>query len=311
MALRGVEQQIAGDAKDLTGMHAGRRDHVQSRHHLACNLVGAGDPAVGVQGEQAIGFAAQRVARPVQAQQQPVCLAAQQSVFDSLRGLTRQVLEFRALDGFNAGQIQHADAAAVGAEQRRTGATVDRGVGKEMLTPVQPDRLQFGQRGANGRGADAALGQVGADAGDVVGAAVGAVNGAAGVDDDPVGVGEDGKVTGVGDGMAELQQDRLCRLHQLLVRFGGAAHLLFRDAVKHNPFLRPQAQAQAALPRLLNPVRDGADWQQRVLLQHGAARLGDAVQPRRRVVGFDGKAGIFHVQGDSRTQRTMACLVSN
>ena len=130
-----------------------------------------------------------------------------------------------------------------------------------MFAPVQPDWLQFGQRCANGGGADVALGQVGADAGDVVGAAVGAVNGAAGVHYDAIGVGEDGKVACVGNGMAELKQDRARRLHQRLVRLGGAAHLRLRDAVKHNPLLRPQAQVQAALPGLLNPVRDRAGWQ--------------------------------------------------
>ena len=84
MALRGVKQQIASDAEDLAGMDTGLSGCIQIGHHLACDPVGADDPAVGVQREQAVGVAAQGITWPVQAQQQAVFQFAQQSVFNSL-----------------------------------------------------------------------------------------------------------------------------------------------------------------------------------------------------------------------------------
>ena len=107
-------------------------------------------------------------ARPGQlsAQQQAVRPRQRQRVLDAACRLRHQVLEFGPLGGVDAGQVQHADATAIGAEQRRAGAAVHAGVVEEMFAAVQPDRLQFGQRGADGGGADAAFGQVDADAGD-------------------------------------------------------------------------------------------------------------------------------------------------
>jgi hypothetical protein len=89
-----------------------------------------------------------------------------QRVLDAARRLRDQVLQLGPLRRVDAGQVQHADAGAVGAEQRRAGAAVAAGVLEEVFAAVQPHRLQFGQRGADGGGADAALRQVDADARD-------------------------------------------------------------------------------------------------------------------------------------------------
>lgn len=75
-----------------------------------------------------------------------------------------------------------------------------------MLATMQPDRLHFGQGRADGSGANAALGQVGDDARDQVGARVGVVNGATGVDHHAVCIGQNGKVAGVDDGARQVLQ---------------------------------------------------------------------------------------------------------
>lgn len=75
-----------------------------------------------------------------------------------------------------------------------------------MLTPVEPYRLQLGQRGTNGRGANAGFGQIGAYAGDQVGAWVSVVNGTAGIHHDALGIGQNGKVAGVDDRAGQTLQ---------------------------------------------------------------------------------------------------------
>ena len=59
-----------------------------------------------------------------------------------------------------------------------------------MLSPVQPHGLQFVERRANGRGADGAFGQVGANAGDALGTHVRAVDVPAGGDDHALCIGQ-------------------------------------------------------------------------------------------------------------------------
>ncbi len=72
-------------------------------------------------------------------------------------GACDEVLQFRSLCDFDAGEVEHAHAFARWAEHRCPSATVDRGVAVEMFAAMQPHRAAFGQRGADGRGADAAL----------------------------------------------------------------------------------------------------------------------------------------------------------
>ena len=158
------------------------------------------------------------VAGPVQAQQQLVRAAPAVSAFSMLRAdcVTRCLRAGRSAT-FDAGQVEHAHAVAVGPEQRRAGAAVDAGVVEEMFAPVQPHRLQLGQRGADGGGAHGALRQVHPHAGDQVGPRVVPVDRAVDVDHHAAGVGEDGEVAGVGHGPRERLDHRRGGLQQRLV----------------------------------------------------------------------------------------------
>ena len=127
---------------------------------------------VGVEAQQAVAIGVRGLARqPGQfSRSSSAHGCASTSAFSMLRAdALRQVPQLRPLRHVDAGQVEHADAAPVRAEQRRAGAAVDAGVVEEMLAAVQPDRLPLGQRRADGGGADGALGQVDADAGDVAG----------------------------------------------------------------------------------------------------------------------------------------------
>jgi len=231
--------------------HAGR--HGQLRQQLAGRVIGRADVAVGIQGDQGIRVVAQRQARPVQAQQQLVRALQHQGILDAACRMGGQVTQLGPFGGFNAGEVQHADAAAVRAEQRRTGAAVDRGVVEEVFAAVQPDRVLLVQGGADGRGADAVLRQVDADACDDGGALVAAVDGAIDIDHHAGVVGQDGEVARIGKGPAQLLEDRARRLHQGVVGLGGLPHGLGRDGFEADAVGRPLALAQAALPRAGNP----------------------------------------------------------
>src|SRR5690606_6199916 len=118
----------------------------------------------GVQADQTIVVATGHAAGPTDTQQQPVRSGQDQRVFDGTRRLDDQVLERRLFLHVDAGQVQHADAGTVGPPDGGAGATEYAGVVEEMLSPVQPYRLQVGQRGADGRGANGGLRQVHPDA---------------------------------------------------------------------------------------------------------------------------------------------------
>ena len=215
--------------------------------------VGPHDVAVGVQGQQAVAVVSGLVARPVQAQDQGVRVGQQPAVFDAAGRAAHQVFQGRALGGLDAGQVQHARAQAIGPEHRRTRAAVNTGVLKKVLAPVQPDRLQLGQGGADGGGAHGFFGQIHPHPGDHLGAAVLPVHRAVHVDHDAFGIGQDGEIAYVGNGPGQLHQHRLGRLHQGAAGFLHASHVLGRDGLKAHGLPRLQAHAQTALPRLGDP----------------------------------------------------------
>lgn len=61
-------------------------------------------------------------------------------------GLGGEVLEFRTLRDLNTDQVEHANAAAVGAKQGRACAAEGGIVIIKMFTAVQPDRMLLAQR---------------------------------------------------------------------------------------------------------------------------------------------------------------------
>lgn len=234
----GVKERLVGQSEQRVGVHV----RAQARHDLPCHAVGAADVAVGVQAEQRVCGAAQTVAGPVQAQQQLVPGGQHRRVFDLRGRLHHQVLELGALGHVHAGQVQHAHAAPLRVKQRCAGAGVVTVVEQKMLATVQPHRLQFGQRGADGGGADGALRQVGADARDQAGAQIAGVDRAAGVQHDTVGIGQDGKVAGVGDRFAQTLHDALGRLQKALIGILRLRPPRRTDDVKLHALVRPQAE---------------------------------------------------------------------
>ena len=186
----------------------------QVGQHLARDRVDAGDPAVRIQTDHAIGFAAHTVAGPVQSHHQAVGLRQYQGVFNLAGRLRHQVLEFRPLNGIDAGKVQHANAGTVRTEHGCTCAAEHGGALKKVFTPVQPYRLQFGKRCANGRGAHVAFRQIGPNAGDGASARVRAVNLAAHIHHHALGVGENGEVACVHNGTPEFFENGFGGLHQ-------------------------------------------------------------------------------------------------
>ena len=242
---------------------------------LAGQAVAAQHVAIGVQRQQAVGLAAQRAAGPVQVQQQRMGPLPQQGVFHGAGRPGHQVAQFGALGHVHAGQVQHADALPVGPEQRCARAAVAAVVVKEMLAPVQPHGLQFGQRGADGGGAHGGLRQVDAHAANGAGAGVAAVAGALHVHHDAVRVGQDGKVAHARNGAGELVQHGPGRVQQVVVLLLAAAQGRGAHHVKGHRLRGLATAVQAALPRARNPGLQGGARGQRAVIHQGAARLGD------------------------------------
>jgi hypothetical protein len=208
---RGIKQAVGRDGEHVAAMRPGRAGQTE---HVGRGAIGPGDVAIGVQADQTVAGFARDVARPVQTQQHLVRQCLQQRVFDAQRRLCDQVLERRPFDDVDAGQVQHAHAATVGAEQRGTGTAVGTGVVKEMFATVQPHRLQLGERGADGGGAHCAFGQVHTHPRDQVGQAVVVVDGAIDIDDHTLGIGEDGEVAAIGHGPGQRLDHRSGGLNQ-------------------------------------------------------------------------------------------------
>ena len=89
-----------------------------------------------VNADQPVGIAAQAACGPVQADQQACGVHRNQGVFDAARRLYRHVLELGPLNGIDAGQVEHADAAPVRPKQGRASAAVVRIDVKKVLAPV-------------------------------------------------------------------------------------------------------------------------------------------------------------------------------
>ena len=124
-----------------------------------------------------------------------------------------------------------------------------------MLAPVQPDRVQFVQRRADGRSANAFFRQINADPSDHIGTRVAAVDLAAHVHHHTVGIGQDGEITRFGDGVAKLFERRACGLQQRVIGLFRAAHGLLRHHVETHCLVRAQSVFEAALPGLRDPGR--------------------------------------------------------
>ena len=109
------------------------------------------------------------------------------------------MLELGPLGGFNACQVQHAYASAIGAKQWRTSAAVDGIDIIKMLAAVQPYGLQLRQRGADGGCGQRTFRQVCANACDEIDPAITAVNRAMRINDHALRVGQYGKVARAGN----------------------------------------------------------------------------------------------------------------
>ena len=280
----------------------------QTWHHLARNRVGTGHPAVGIQAHDTVGLAAQGIAGPVQANHQAVGLSQHQRVLDLAGRLGHQVLEFRAFQGVNAGQVQHADAGPIRAKQGRACAGVVAVSRKKVFPPVQPHRLQFGQCRAYGRGAHAGLGQIRAYAGDQVGAGVRAVNGAADIDHHAACVREDRKVARVDNGASQtLQQGSGC-VPQVLVGLKRVALVRHSRGFKGPQLTRLQPLVDAALPRSFDPGGDPARRQRSALVQRDPTCLLDAGQAAGSgLAGRQGVDCIRHGLGKGVAHGCIAC----
>ncbi len=261
---------------------------MQRGQHLARAGVGTGDLAVLVQAQQARagGVAADLPAGgPRQVQAQGVRAGQHQGVFDAVGGLGDQVLQLGIFARLHAGHIEHAQAGAVGAEQGRAGAAVDGGVVEEVLAAVQPHGCALGQGRADGAGPDARLRQVYPHARDGVGGAVAVVDGARGVDDAAVRVGQQDEVADRGDGGSQAPQfgsggGQQGGVGVLRVGAGAGGH-----GVELHARARLLTLGQAAAPALHDPgaVQPGAGQglgQLGAFGQHALPCQGDLAQAR-------------------------------
>ena len=251
LGARGVEQGFQRHGKHIGAM--ARSAQWRDAQHVGGRPVQAGDVAVGVHTHQTVAVAAQRLAGPVQAQQETVGSGQRQRVFDAARRLRDQVLEGGLFDHVHAGEVEHAHALAVRSPDGRAGAAVDAGGVKEMFATVQPHRLQLGQRGPDGGGAHGALRQVHPHTRDVGCLRVVPVHRAVHVDHHAAGVGEDGEVARVGHGPRERLDHRRRGPQQRLVGVDGVAHHAVRDRVERDGLVRVEAHAQAATPGAVDP----------------------------------------------------------
>jgi hypothetical protein len=151
--------------------------------------------------------------------------------------------------------------------------------GPQIGAAGQPDRLQLGQRGADGGGADRALGQVHAHARDAGGLRVVAVHRAVDVDHQAARVGEDGEVAGVRHGARERLDHRRGGAQQRLVGLDCVAHGAGRHGVERDVVARLEAEFEAAAPRALDPGRQQGRGLGRAGVEHRLARLFDQGQP--------------------------------
>jgi hypothetical protein len=133
------------------------------------------------------------------------------------------VAQLGPLIGQHAGEVEHAGQLRVGADDRRTGAAVDRGAVEEVFAAVQPHRVQLAERAADGRGADAVLGQVNAQARDGVHRGHGGIGGGTDRDDHTLGVGQQAEVARWRDRAVEVGQHLPRGVEQHAVGFAAAA----------------------------------------------------------------------------------------
>jgi hypothetical protein len=202
----GIEHHVQRQREqvvEMQGVLVARQRLVQ---HLPGRRVGARDMALRIDAQQPLGGLAARAAGPGQVQQQLAGLAHHQRVLDAARGQRGQVAQFGSLDHLHAGQVEHAGAFALRIEEWRARAAVDAGVVEEVFAAVQPYRLQLGQGGADGGGADgcALTGQPPRGRRRVRAArrGVAQVGQRSEVHDDAAGVGQHGEVTRIGDACA-------------------------------------------------------------------------------------------------------------
>ena len=253
VALRGIEQHVAWHGENVAAMQRCGAADVQSGHHLPRRLIGTQNVAVAVYAEQSVGVFTQALAGPAKPHHQIIRRARHQCIFNLACRLHQQVFELGPLDRVNAGHIQHAGAQAVGSKKRHAGAAVGAIGIEEMLTAVQPDRLQLAQCRADGGRADAALRQIRADARDQVGAPIMPVNRTAHVHHHAVRIGKNRKIMGAGDGSAEFFKRRPARFKQRMIALFGAAQNLRRDHVKTHFMPGLLSARQAAPPGAFDP----------------------------------------------------------
>lgn len=112
-----VHQRRPGQGQQFAAVQRLPRQGQGLGHELARQAVAARDMAVGIQGQQALAFLAQRAAGPVQVQQQRMGLGAQQPVLDGACAAQAQVQQFGAFRHVDARDVQHAQAAPIRAEK--------------------------------------------------------------------------------------------------------------------------------------------------------------------------------------------------
>ena len=221
--------------------------------------VGAQHLAVVVQRDQAIAFAAQCAAGPVQPHQPVVRARQQQRVFDRAGRSRHQVPQLGPLGHIHARQVQHAHAAPFGVEQGSACAAVGTVVIAKVFAPVQPHGGQLGQRRADGGGAHSGFRQVHPHPPDQLAARVVPVHRALHVDHHAACVGQHREVAHARNRAGELIQHRPRGLHQRMAFIGQLAQCLAADGVEDHLVPGVEPGGQAPLPRARDP------WLQRRL----------------------------------------------
>ena len=272
-------------------MRLGARHGLRHGHELARRAVAAEQVALGVQHHQAVRLAAELGAGPVQAQQQRAGQLLQQGVFQRARRTRHDMAQLGAFGHVHAGQVEHADAAPLRVEQRRAGAAVAAVGIEKMLPPVQPHRAQLAERGADGRGAHARLGQIDAAPGNGVRARVAVVHRAVDFEHHAARVRQEGKVAHATDRVRQVFQHRARRAQQAGVLIAAAAQGGGAHAVERQRPVRRASGLQAAAPGTRDPALDAGHGRGHPLRQQGVARLGDQGAAVGRVEGRDGHGG--------------------
>ena len=146
--------------------------------------------------------------------------------------------QFRTLWGVDAREVEHADAVALWSPNRSASAAIDGGISEKMFASVQPHGSEFGERSADGGGANRLLGQVHTHACNGFYPFVVAVYAATHIQNNALGVSQQCKKRGACNGAAQALYFRLCSLDKITLKIECAGNVCSRYRIKSHAVVR-------------------------------------------------------------------------